>query len=1238
MPLRAVTRRIAIAALLLPGSALAIPEPDDFVGPPSFSLMGCSYAAEWTPDYVAKATGIAPSILEKIEQKWQFTPAQVCVFDPRLVEGLAHPKKPPAKFDEPDKAYAQRVKELQDSDGTIPPNALWNALAQRQTLLEPPPGKLTEKGLLVDKAAGISSGSWTWLGPGNIGGRIRAISPDPTTPGKMLVGSVSGGIHVTTNSGTSATFTPVDDFMPNVAVSCLVRDPQVPATVYACTGEGFFNFDGIRGLGIFKSTNSGATWSQMTSTNPASGASPDWYYVNRLAVSPTSSLVMLAATNQGLYRTADGGSTWTKVYQQVGTSGGVAKFRRVLDVKFHPTDGTKAVLAEGKYCNYTTGSCVNDGSAVAMTTDAGLTWRRCKLDATAISGLTGRTEVSYAPSNGSVIYAVVDQLQGKVFKSTDAGVTWGGSGCDFTKSPADPQPVMTSNPAHLGTQGWYDSALWVAPNDPNRVLVAGYGMKMSLDGGVTWTAVANNVHVDHHTIVSDQQYATNFTVWDGNDGGLYKGTNANTTAPTSTGAPAWTVQNNNLGITQFYGGAGKAGGRIIGGAQDNGTVMWTGTTNWVRVWSSDGGRTAADQGDGNYLYGMTQYGGIVRYDSALASPPVPNTTNTVYICSGITDASCNFNNSNPQILFIPPMAIDPATSTTLFLGAQNLWRSQNIKDETPTTPNNPIWTAVRAAKPVNPSTGLVPWISAVSIAPGNSNLVWVGYDDGSAGCSTNAAAASPTFINVTMPSSTALRTLSRIAFDPSNPNRVIVAFTGYLASTPGTNLWTTSSGCTASPTWTNIHNQLPLAPIRGVAINPGNSSWIYAGTEVGVFASQDGGTNWSTTNDGPGTASVEELFFLDGTTLVAATHGRGMFTTQALPGTPPSFTNSPPVNGTVGVAYTHTYTTNGSPAATFALTGGSGPFPPGLTLNGTTGVLSGTPTTAGNYSGSVTATNTSGTATQAFSITIGAQLPGAPTIGTASPGNGQATISFTPPASNGGSPITSYTMSCVGPTTVTGSGTASPILVTGLTNGATYNCSVRATNSAGTGPASGTVAVTPSSGVVLALISVKSRKTHAAAGNFDLTVDTTKAIGGLVTVEPRQIGTGHKIVFTFNDIITATGTAACVDAASAPVGSVSAAAVGSTVEVTLTGVPDAKRVTVSLTNVNGTYNTSASLGFLLGDVNNNYKVTSSDILMITGRVGQALSVSNFQFDVNLTGAISSSDATTAKAQSGQLLP
>jgi hypothetical protein len=348
----------------------------------------------------------------------------------------------------------------------------------------------------------------------------------------------------------------------------------------------------------------------------------------------------------------------------------------------------------------------------------------------------------------------------------------------------------------------------------------------------------------------------------------------------------------------------------------------------------------------------------------------------------------------------------------------------------------------------------------------------------------------------------------------------------------------------------------------------------------------------------------------------------------------PVVTSGAPPNGTVGVAYSHTFTASGNPTPTFVLAGGI--LPPGLTLNSTTGVLSGTPTAAGTFLATAGAQNYGGTGTQTVSITIAPTVPGAPVIGSAIPGNGLAVITFSPPASDGGAPITSYTATC-NPGPVTASRASSPITVTSLANATLYSCSVTASNSAGAGPASGSVAVTPSAAAPLALAQVQSRKTHAAAGTFDIPIDATQPVAGAVTVEPRTIGAGHKVVFQFNATIAATGTVSCTDAVAAPIGSCSAAAAGNDVEVTLTAIPDNRRVLVSLTGVNGTANVSSAVGFLLGDVNGSRSVTAADALAVKGKAAQAVNVTNFMFDVNLTGGITGTDILAVKGRSGQVL-
>ena len=346
----------------------------------------------------------------------------------------------------------------------------------------------------------------------------------------------------------------------------------------------------------------------------------------------------------------------------------------------------------------------------------------------------------------------------------------------------------------------------------------------------------------------------------------------------------------------------------------------------------------------------------------------------------------------------------------------------------------------------------------------------------------------------------------------------------------------------------------------------------------------------------------------------------------------PVITSGAAPGGNVGTPYSHAFTASANPTATFGVAGGQ--LPPGLGLNATTGALSGTPTAAGTFIATIAATNFGGSGTQSATIVIAPTVPGAPVITSATPGNGLAVIAFSPPANDGGSAITGYVATC-NPGAVSVGGPASPITVGGLANGTPYSCTVIASNSAGAGAPSAPASVTPGAATPLTLAQVQSRKVHGAAGPFDIALDTAQAISGAVSVEPRAIGPGHKVVFQFNAAIAAAGTVACMDSLAVPVGTCNAVAAGNTVEVTLTGVPDAKRVAITLTNVNGAGGSFAvALGFLLGDVNNSRTVSASDVLEVKGRAARAVNASTFIYDLNLTGGITATDILAVKGRSG----
>jgi hypothetical protein len=771
-------------------------------GAPADTLPGARFSCDGqslTAAEIANRRGISLETLDRLARERSLSPADVCsVSEAGLQRALARLAPAP---DHPAEALKHRLLDLRDENGHIPHDALMKATAQVAAM------KRASQRLGLN-AAGITPGTWTALGPGNIGGRVRSLAIHPTSPTTMWTGGVAGGVWKTTNGGTS--WVPLDDFMANLAVTTIVLAPGNPDVLYAGTGEGFNNADSIRGAGIFHSANGGTTWTRLAATNNSS-----FYSVNRLAISPDGS-VILAATGTGIHRSINGGTSWTQVHAT-----------RTLDVDFHPSDNLKAIASRAN-------------GAALYSDDGGVTWLSATVPP---SGL--RVEVAYARSNPLITYASVELNSGQLWKSTDGGQTY---------------VLVNNGNNYLGTQGWYDNALWVDPTDPDVVIVGGIDLWRSTDGGAglsrisQWFSAPNSAHADHHTVVAHPGFngTTNTTVFFGNDGGIYRANNVYTVSLTS----GWQELNNNLAITQFYGGAGHVGtGTIVGGTQDNGTLRYRtadGPENWSTMFGGDGGWCASDPTNSNYFYGEYVYLRIHRSTNAGASSGyIYNTP------SGITDA----NNATLCANFISPFVLDPNNADRMLGGACSLWRSNNVKAATP------VWAAIKP-----PLAGPTPSrISAVVVDEGNSDLIYVGHNNGDVYKTVNGTQAAPTWnlVDTGLPN----RRVTRITIDRNDPDLVYATFAGFSPD----NVWYSTNGGTSWADRTGSGGTgLPDAPVRSLVIHPGRSSWIYAGTEVGVFASEDGGATWSLPHDGPANVSVDELFWM-GTTLVAATHGRGMF-------------------------------------------------------------------------------------------------------------------------------------------------------------------------------------------------------------------------------------------------------------------------------------------------------------------------------------------------------------------------
>ena len=747
--------------------------------------------------------------------------------------------------DKPGQALAFRALSLQDDAGSIPAGALIRARRHVDEMRAARRGRAAPRGRgkgldpagsqapVTSEPAGVSPADpaaiaassppdqtgdmstmsapltrsgWTSIGPGNIGGRVRALLVHPTRTGTMFAGSVGGGIWKTTNGG--ASWAPLNDFMANLAVTSLVFHPANPSVMYAATGEGYNNADAIRGAGIFKTADGGATWTQLAAT-----ANPSFHYVLRTAISPDGR-VLLAGTTTGLFRSADGGATFARIT-------GVT----AAGLQFHPTDSRRAIAGDR-------------AGRVWYTADAGLTWVPSTLTLPACIEGSRRVEVAYARATPDVIYAAVDCDGGVVFRSANGGLT-------FARVFDSGSVMLLEN-----GQGWYDMALWVNPRDANDLIVGGVNLYRSRDGGSSFSQVSysyGGIHPDQHVVIEHPQFdnVTNRVLYVGNDGGVYKVPDV--ALLTSAGTARYEELNNNLGVTQFYGASGNpATGAIVGGTQDNGTLVyqpWGGSEGWRPMFGGDGGFSAADPTDPNFFYGEYVYLQLHRSTDGGAT--------SRFICSGIGDAGYSAN-------FIAPFLLDPNEPRRMLAGGQSLWRTENVKAAVPS------WQQVKPAA----ST----YISAIAVAPGNSNVVWVGHNNGDLYRTVDGTAATPVWTKID-PTTFPNRFVTRITIDPYDASVVYVAFGGFVDH----NIQRTDDG---GVTWVDASGAgttgLPFAPVRDVEIDPTDSNVIWAGTEIGIFTSADRGATWDVTQDGPANVSVDELFVL-GDALYAVTHGRGLF-------------------------------------------------------------------------------------------------------------------------------------------------------------------------------------------------------------------------------------------------------------------------------------------------------------------------------------------------------------------------
>ncbi|HEV3075596.1 MAG TPA: hypothetical protein VHB47_14340 [Thermoanaerobaculia bacterium] len=741
-------------------------------------------------------------------------------------------------------------------------------------------------------SAQADTSSWTQLGPTNLGGRTLALLIDPGNPATMYAGTAGGGIWKSGDTG--ASWRPVGDMLPSLAVSALVMDPTSSSILYAGTGYAGTlkstgrNFDETRGAGVFRSVDAGESWTQLAGSDTM-----DFHYVNKLALSPATGL-LYAATLTGVWRFNVAAGAWVLLQ-------GTSPARRTSPGCFDLT--LRADAADNDVLIAACGSFLRGGVfRNAQAQVDGSPWQMVLPNASMgpASLAMGRTSLAMAPSNPDIVYAVVASHTGGphdnynqgllgVWRSTHGGVlgswklrllndssnvlstllfsdAYHAAGCGHGHRPITPYTNL----------GWYDNVIAVDPKNSDRVWVGGYDLYRSDDGGMTFGAASywwatgqpSYIHRFQHALAFSPGYdeTANQTLFIANDGGVF--VTQNSLAATASGSlsvlcnatnssVAFSSLNNGFAVTEFFGGAVSPDGAVYIGGSLNGTLKGSdagGPSGWSTLLEDRGGNVAVDMTTPATLYVASQ----LRLDGSNDTLDLEKSTDdgTTFhsAAGGITDAS---------FLSIAPFIIDSTYHTTLWTGGSHVWLTEDGARHWFQASGRIVGTSAAS-------------ISAIASSPANPNYVLAGTDEGIIHYNHVVVSGGNGHMpwNWAKPQSSG-GNVSSLTFHPSDAN---VAYATY-ATFGGSHVWKTVDG---GLTWTAIDGTgtgaLPDVEVNSIIIDPANPSSLYIGTDMGIFVSTDDGQSWAKMTAFPN-ASVEQLVVnvddASRRTVYAFTHGRG---------------------------------------------------------------------------------------------------------------------------------------------------------------------------------------------------------------------------------------------------------------------------------------------------------------------------------------------------------------------------
>ena len=687
------------------------------------------------------------------------------------------------------------------------------------------------------------------IGPVNMSGRVADVEGIPGDPRILYVGSASGGVWKTLNGG--VTFEPIFDDQPVSSIGDIALAPSNREVIYVGTGEGNPRNSVSFGQGVFKSTDGGETWSHL--------GLEDSRYITRIAVHPRDpDTVWVGALGsifgpgetRGVFKTTDGGLTWRKVLYLDSQHG-------VADLDLDPQNPNVIFAGmwhfDRKPWTHTSGS---EQGGLFRSVDGGETWEKVEQG---LPKLMGRLGVKVAPSDPRIVYVIAESNEGTLFRSQDRGKT-------FEK---------VHDEARIVSRGLYYTDLRVDPADANKVFAISSRLFQSIDGGKTFERISKTTHVDYHSLWIDPQDPKR--MWQGQDGGI---------AVSWDGGQTWDPVRN-LPIAQFYQvfyDLRSPFYHLGGGLQDNGTWVGPSRTREPAGILPDDWRLTSF-GDAYFvvphahlvgLY-LSEYqgGGIVRYDETTRRQVEVNPQTRRADGGPVESLAYRFN-------WNAPIVASPHDPEKVYFAGNVIFETRDFG--TAWTQISPDLTTddpekqKQAGGPVwfeNTTAEYHCTIISFAESPAAEGVLWVGTDDGKLQLSRDAGAS---WVDLT--SNLDVPSFSPVSHvEPSRIDSAIayVSFDRHMFDDFRPHLFKTMD---FGRTWTRLGRGLPQEGwLWVVREDPRNPEVVYAGSEVGLFVSFNGGGDWQEADFGdlPSVAVHDVLIHPESNDLIVGTHGRAIW-------------------------------------------------------------------------------------------------------------------------------------------------------------------------------------------------------------------------------------------------------------------------------------------------------------------------------------------------------------------------